>query len=62
MHLPLDTTLCPAPHWSLQRQWESAAYICVVKSTITAPTHPRTGVCINKDRVPPESWYLSNSR
>lgn len=62
MHLPLDTTLRPAPHQSLQKQWESAAYISIMKSTITGPTHPRTDFCINEDRVSPESWYLSNSR
>lgn len=62
LHLPLDTTLHPAPHQGLQKQWESAAYICIMKSTVTAPTHPRTDFCINKDCVSPETWYLSKSR
>lgn len=58
LHLPLDTTLRPAPHRGLQKQWESAAYICIMKSTVTAPPtqeqisaliktvyHPNLGTC-----------------
>lgn len=53
----LDTTPRPlTPSRLPEAVWESATYICIMKSTFKAPTHPRTDFCINKGCASPESW------
>lgn len=51
----LDTTTTPRPLTPSrlpEAVWESATYICIMKSTFKAPTHPRTDFCIARVLVP----------